>query len=78
VGEVCSRVCTVPPTSHTFGGQRVSLGRCGIEAGRGGNPSATIKTTTSIMATSRQRPVRDGTVVSITGDGLLSPPTTAT
>jgi hypothetical protein len=27
------------------------LGHCGIEAGRGSNPSATIKTTTSIMAT---------------------------
>ena len=41
------------------------------------NPSATIETATSIMATSRQRPVRDGTVDSTIGDGLLGPPTTA-
>jgi hypothetical protein len=58
-----------------FRGYEFGLG--GIAAGRGGNLSATIKTTTSIMATSRQRPVRDGTVVSTTGDGLIGLSTTA-
>lgn len=39
--------------SRTFEVQRAGLG--GIEAGRGGNLGASIKTTTSIMPSSRQR-----------------------
>jgi hypothetical protein len=66
-----------PTLEKVFMGGEES-GERGIEAGRGSNPSATIETTTSIMATSRQRPVHDGTVVSSTGDGLLGRPTTAT
>jgi hypothetical protein len=62
-----------PDIALTFGGQRVGLGHCGIEAGPGDNLNATIKTTAPIMPTSRQRPVRDGTVVSTTGDGLIGP-----
>ncbi|HLM21581.1 MAG TPA: hypothetical protein VK390_08670 [Propionibacteriaceae bacterium] len=71
------------PHNKTLAGWQVkqdtSLGEalCGIGAGRSGNRSATIETATSIMAISRQKPVRDGTVVSTTGDGLLGPPTTA-
>ena len=63
----------IPDVALTFGGQRVGLGPCGIEAGRGRNLNATIKATAAIMATSRQPPVRDGTVVSTTGDGLIGP-----
>jgi hypothetical protein len=63
--------------ANPIGAHSSDLGRCGIEAGRGRNLSATIKTTTSIMATKQTRPVRDGPVVSNTGDGLIGPPTTA-
>src|SRR5687768_2510634 len=68
LGQRCSRVDDADHSGQSH---------CGVKAGRGSNPSATIETTMSIMATSGDRPVSDGAVVSTTGDGLLGPPTTA-
>lgn len=71
----CSPVCV--GGARRGGLELVGLRISGIEAGRGGNPSATIETTTSVRAQADNARVRDGTVVSTIGDGLLGPPTMA-